>query len=399
MSGEVFRTELFGCPGGPDAFLAAAMFCYGERVDLTPKNIIPVYCVANYLKMTEDYGEDNLLVKSESFFHRTILRNWKDCILALQSSESVLPEADTLQIVDKSLSALSVMACTDPTLFGWPMMMYGSTQSPGGSILWNGINTGARIRSSESDWWFEDISYLSVQLFKRVLDTMKVRGVRPEKLAGAVMHYARKYLPGLVRWQNGRGGKPVSAIVSFCMTPAVVDQRLLLESIEEMLPPNKGKSFCRFLLGLLRIGMILNMSHAWKDSMERRISMQLEFATLDSLLLPTFSDSDNLYDYDCVQRIIMHFLSSEASELTPFSPSSFEAESPPSGSLRRVAKLIDSYLAEIAPDANLKPEKMCSLAEALPESSRNIHDGLYRALDIYFKVCIFFLIFIPKLGL
>eukprot|EP00268_Persea_americana_P045967 TRINITY_DN4712_c0_g3_i1.p1 TRINITY_DN4712_c0_g3~~TRINITY_DN4712_c0_g3_i1.p1 ORF type:complete len:636 (+),score=113.79 TRINITY_DN4712_c0_g3_i1:291-2198(+) len=385
-SGEVFRTELSSCPGGPDAFLLAAKFCYGERVDLTPKNIIPVYCMANYLKMTVDYGEENLLAISESFFHKTILRNWKDCILALQSSESVMPDADALQIVDKSLSALSVMACTDPTLFGWPMLMYGSSQSPGGSILWNGINTGARIRSFESDWWFEDTSYLSVWLFKRLLETMKVRGVRPEKLAGAVMHYARKHLPGLVRWQKGRGGKPVSTVVSFSMTPAVVDQRLLLESIEEMLPPKKGKSFCRFLLGLLRIGMILNISQAWKESMERRIGMQLEFSTLDGLLLPTFSDSDYLYDYDCIERIILHFLLSESTVLTPFSSSSIEPEaSPPYGSLRRVAKLIDSYLAEIAPDSNLKPEKMRSLAEALPESSRNLHDGLYRAMDIYFK--------------
>ncbi|CAL1404092.1 unnamed protein product [Linum trigynum] len=46
---------------------------------------------------------------------------------------------------------------------------------------------------------------------------------------------------------------------------------------------------------------------------------------------------------------------------------------------------MDVYLAEVASDVNLKPGKIRSLAEALPESSRSFHDGLYRALDIYFK--------------
>ena len=82
------------------------------------------------------------MAKSESFFNKNTLRNWKDCILALQSSEPVLPRAEKLHLVGKCLNALSMMVCTDPSLFGWPMMMYGSFQSPGGSILWNGINTG-----------------------------------------------------------------------------------------------------------------------------------------------------------------------------------------------------------------------------------------------------------------
>ncbi|KAL5973568.1 hypothetical protein ACLOJK_030219 [Asimina triloba] len=382
--GEAFHATLVGCPGGADAFLIAAKFCYGFKVDLTPKNIIMVYCAANYLEMTEEYGEENLLAKSENFFHKIILRNWKDCVLALQSCYSVSAEADSLFILDKSLNALSNMACTDPSLFGWPMMMYGSLQSPGGSILWNGINTGARIRSMESDWWFEDVSYFSISLFERLIETMTERGMRPENLAGAIMHYAKKYLPGLGRWQGGQRGKARS-IASFSMTPAVVDQKILLESIERLLPQKKGKSFCQFLLGLLRVAMILNVCGSCKDSLEMRIGMQLELATLDGLLLPSYSDSDNLYDTDCVERIIQHFLHMEQN-VTAFSPSSVELEtSPSSGPLRKVAKLIDGYLAEIAPDVNLKPEKMHSLAESLPESSRTFDDGLYRAVDIYFK--------------
>lgn len=52
----------------------------------------------------------------------------------------------------------------------------------------------------------------------------------------------------------------------------------------------------------------------------------------------------------------------------------------------KVAKLIDSYLAEIAPDANLKLSKFIALAETLPDNSRVVDDGLYRSIDIYLKV-------------
>lgn len=379
-----FTTELEEFPGGPDIFLFAAKFCYGIRVEFTARNMMSVYCAADYLEMTDEYGEDNLLSKAESFFRKNVLRNWKDCILALQSSESCMPRAEKLHIVQKCLNAVSMMACTDPSLFGWPMMMYGSLQSPGGSILWNGINTGARIRSAESDWWFEDISYFSVGLFERLIRTMEARGIRPEHLAGAIMYYARKHLPGLGRWHSTQSGK-ARTVASFSLTPATVDQKVLLESIERLLPKKKGKAFCRFLLGLLRVALILGVNQTCQDSLERRIGMQLELASLDGLLIPSYSDSDTLYNTDCVERIIHHFVSSE-SGLTLFSPPSLDLETSPSSEpLRKVARLIDSYLAEVASDVNLKPGKIRSLAEVLPESSRPLHDGLYRALDIYFK--------------
>ncbi|CAN1294516.1 BTB/POZ domain-containing protein At3g44820 [Linum perenne] len=237
---KTLSTELENFPGDTDAFLIAVKFCYGARVELTPRNIVKVYCAADYLEMTEDFGEGNLLAKSESFLHKNVLQNWKDCVLALRSCDPILPMAENLQIVTKCLNALSLMASTDPSLFGWPMMMYGRLQSPGGSILWNGIHTGARIRSSKSDWWFEDISYLNVSLFARLIKVME--------------------------------------------------------------------------------------------------STSLDLET-----------------------------------------------SPSSDPLRKVAKLIDNYIAEVASDVNLKPVKIRSLAEALPDSARTFHDGLYRAMDIYFK--------------
>ncbi|CAL1367017.1 unnamed protein product [Linum trigynum] len=383
---KTLTTELEQFPGSSDAFLIAAKFCYGMRVELTPRNIVMIYCAADYLEMTDEFGEGNLLSKSETFLHKNVLQNWKDCILALQNCNPVLPNAEKLGIITKCLNAVSLMVSTDPSLFGWPMMMYGTLQSPGGSILWNGINTGAKIRSNESDWWFEDISYLNVSMFERLIKVMGNRGIRPENLAGAIMYYAKKYLPGLGRWQSGQSSSKTRTVASLSLTPAAVDQQALLETIEKLLPEKKEKSFCRFLLGLLRVGLIVGVSPRCKESLERRIGLQLELASLEGLLFPNYSDSDTLYNTDCVDRVLHHFMSSE-SGIPSFSPVSMDLAktSPSLEPLRKVGKLMDDYLAEVASDVNLKPGKIRSLAEALPESSRPFHDGLYRALDIYFK--------------
>ncbi|CAL9099805.1 unnamed protein product [Musa textilis] len=373
---------LSGCPGGADAFLLVAKFCYGFKVELSPKNIITVHSIAEYLEMTEQLDENNLLPEAERFFHKFVLHSWKDCILALQSSEGSLPHAESLPIVTKCINALSRMVCTDLSLFGWPMMMYGSLQSPGGSILWNGINTGARIRSSQSDWWFEDISCLGVSMFRRLLEAMYERGVRPVIVAGALMYYTRRYLRGLDRWMKKQGSRDLAFLT---VTPAVVDHKVLLENIVSLLPQKKGKSYCRFLLGLLRFAIILNLCQPSKETLERTVGMQLELATLDGLLIPNFSKSDNLYDTDCVERIIHHFLHSQESGIATFSPSSSVSASPLSSSLNRVIKLMDSYITEVAPDVNLGTEKMLTLLVALPKSCRSQNDGLYRALDVYLK--------------
>uniref|UniRef100_A0A1J3E9Q6 BTB/POZ domain-containing protein n=1 Tax=Noccaea caerulescens TaxID=107243 RepID=A0A1J3E9Q6_NOCCA len=399
-SEKSLRTTVLGeFPGGADMFLIAARFCYGARVDLTSKYIVSIHCAAEYLKMTNEYGEDNLISQVETFLHKNVLRSWKDCILALQSSTPVLKTAERLQTIPKLMNAVSTMVCTDPSLFGWPMMMYGTLQSPGGSILWNGINTGARMRSSGSDWWYEDVSYLSVGLFTRLIKTMETKGIRAESLAGAMMYYARKYLPGLGRWQSGTrsgggGGnssKSRRSVVSFSLASASsmspLDQIALLETILSLLPEKRGRSFCKFLLGLLRVAFILGVDGNCVKSLERRIGMQLELATLENLLILNYSDSETLYNVDCVERMVRHFVSSSSPRLPDFSPPSLDPEMSPSSSapLRKVAKLVDSYMAEVASDVNLKPDKMRSLAVALPESSRPLYDGLYRAFDIYFK--------------
>ncbi|KAF2295536.1 hypothetical protein GH714_033158 [Hevea brasiliensis] len=65
-----------------------------------------------------------------------------------------------------------------------------------------------------------------------------------------------------------------------------------------------------------------------------------------------------------------------------------ESRSPKLGSdasKMQVAKLVDGYLAEIARDPNLPLSKFVNLAEMISSFPRPLHDGLYRAIDMYLK--------------
>ena len=82
-----------------------------------------------------------------------------------------------------------------------------------------------------------------------------------------------------------------------------------LEVIDELLTWEKGLVETKFLFGLLLIAMILGASSNCKSNLERRNGMQLDQSTLKDLLTPTFSDlMETLYDVDCVQRILNHYL-------------------------------------------------------------------------------------------
>eukprot|EP01018_Ginkgo_biloba_P031381 Gb_04506 [translate_table: standard] len=381
--------QLHDIPGGPNAFELAAKFCYGVKVELTSTNVVFLRCAAEYLDMTEEYGEGNLIAQTEVFFNQLVLRSWKDSIKALQSCEDVLPHAEQLQIVKRCVDSVAIKACTDPNLFGWPMMEHGSMQSPGGSVLWNGISTGARPKNASSDWWYEDVSVLSLQLYKRLISAMETRGIKPENIAGSLTLYAKRYLPGLNRRQGVRESSSRFLSASLASVPSEDDQRVLLEAIESLLPMQKGVTSTRFLFGLLRTAMILNASPICKSNLEKRLGMQLDQATLEDLLMPNYSYAvETLYDVDCVQRILDHFLLLDQATggASPCSVDDGQLIGSPSLTpITMVAKLMDGYLAEVAPDVNLKLPKFQSLAAALPDYARPLDDGLYRAIDIYLK--------------
>ncbi|TXG69791.1 hypothetical protein EZV62_004726 [Acer yangbiense] len=221
-------------------------------------------------------------------------------IRALEAREEVLPHAEELHIVKRCIHSLAMKACADPSLF------------------------------------------------RRLILAVGMKGIKPESIAGSIIHYVKKHLPLLGRqssFKNGNHVPPGSTISA----PSDADQRNLLEEIVELLPDHK-------------------------------IGAQLDQAALEDLLIPNMGYSvETLYDIDCVQwkdTIDSNFIVDEGQlvegshSLTP---------------MTMVANLVDGYLAEVASDANLKLPKFQSLAAGIPDYARPLDDGIYHAIDIYLK--------------
>ncbi|KAF2306593.1 hypothetical protein GH714_019669 [Hevea brasiliensis] len=107
--------------------------------------------------------------------------------------------------------------------------------------------------------------------------------------------------------------------------------------------------------------------------------------SLDDLLIPSVQSGDSLFDVDTVHRILVNFLQRIEDENVDCGYESEGLGSSDHGSLLKVGRLIDAYLAEIAPDPYLSLQKFIAMIEILPDYARVIDDGLYRAIDVYLK--------------
>ncbi|CAN4079593.1 unnamed protein product [Withania somnifera] len=364
-------------PGGSETFETAAKFCYGVKIELSASNVAPLRCAGEYLEMTEGYSEDNLISKTESFLTQTMLNSIKDSIRTLNSCKNILPLAETIGIVQRCIDAVAVRAsAADPSLFGWPV-----NDCAGNEVEANTRRKGANIGGS-MDSWFEELGHLSLPLFKRLISAMKGRNLSSEVIESCLMYYAKKYIPGISRSSRKTSSSSI---------PSENEQRELLETIITNLPEETStrtstSTTTRILFGLLRTANILNASEAARAALERKIGSQLEQATLDDLLIPSYSYlSETLYDVACVERILGYFLNGLDQRSTARIQGEEENLSVRSAALMLVGKLIDGYLSEIASDNNLLPEKFCELAVALPDQARLFDDGLYRAVDVYLK--------------
>ncbi|KAJ7533607.1 hypothetical protein O6H91_13G056700 [Diphasiastrum complanatum] len=371
--------QLTDFPGGLDAFVLCAKFCYGISITLNALNVVAVRCAAEYLEMTENVEKGNLIFKLEVFLTSSVFRSWKDSIMALQSTKSVLPWSEDLKIVSRCIDSVASKTSVDPSKIDWsftytrgrlikePLVNNISSAETVASPPWNGIQS-KRHAVVPKDWWIEDI------------------WMSKEQAAADLV--------------GGDGGNHSDE-----NTETVAKNKLLLETIVSLLPSERGSLSCSFLLKLLKMVNILGAASLSKIELAKRIGLQLEDACLSDLLIPSTSyNNDSLYDVEIVQEIVEHFLSQDQSPSV--SPSGLQkplerrrtrsAEninvsdskrwtSVTHSSKLKVAKLIDAYLAEIARDKNLSLSKLIALAETIPDFARPVHDGLYRAIDIYLK--------------
>ncbi|XP_016446304.2 BTB/POZ domain-containing protein DOT3 isoform X1 [Nicotiana tabacum] len=357
-------------PGGSENFEMILKFCYGLPISLNPGNVAALRCGSEFLEMTEAMEEGNLISTTEAFFTFVVLSSWNDSITVLKSCEMLSPWAENLQIVRR---------CCDS--IGWKIFRKNSTEEI----------------TNEGTWWFDDIATLRINFFLRIITAIRVKGIKPEIIGSCIMHYGEKWLPnmnsetkGTDKYGNIRNDSQWS-ITSGRMQEKSIgqnnkEQRIIIESLISILPPQKEAVSCKFLLRLLKMAMLYAASPALISELEKRIGMVFENAGLNDLLIPSYAVSEQtinsteeqtIYNIDVVQRILDYFLLYEQQKL--------QQQEMKSSTTVNISKLVDSYLAEIARDHNVSITKFQVLAESLPRHIRTCHDGLYRAIDTYLK--------------
>ncbi|XP_039057155.1 BTB/POZ domain-containing protein NPY1-like isoform X2 [Hibiscus syriacus] len=359
-------------PGGPKAFEICAKFCYGMTVTLNAYSVVAARCAAEYLGMTEDVDRGNLIFKIEVFLNSSIFRSWKDSIIVLQTTKSVLPWSENLKIVGRCIDSIASKTSVDPANVTWSYT-YNRKLSACGKVATEGMKFREKIVSVPNDWWIEDICELDIDLYKRVLTAVKSKG----RMDGVAIGEALKTFA--VRWLPDSVDALVSDVHSW-------RNKLLVETVVCLLPSDKSVGCsCSFLLKLLKVAILVGVDDSSKEDLLNRISLKLHEASVKDLLIPARPPQTTLYDVEIFLSIanqyMMHiqdlYVAKNETGCTDFVLGH--------GSLLSVGKLIDEYLEEIACDPNLSLAVFIDLSRSIPEFARPIHDGLYKAIDMYLK--------------
>ncbi|KAM1429372.1 hypothetical protein ACFX2I_045576 [Malus domestica] len=343
-------------PGGAESFELIVRFCYNNgSIYITPSNISLLYCAAQFMEMNNSVaGRHNLLQKAENSFEEIRYWSWSELLTALKQCQDLLPVANSLSLVEKCLDTLVARLPLTSEASPCP-----STSSPDSS----GIRFSCDTRSTESlkttlsraTWWFEDLLVLGPNLVEMLVKAMVSRKLDHVIISRFLFYYQK----------------------SKFYTVKSDTKRTIAEMVIEMLYMlDQSCVSCKSLFGILRVSLNLNLNKSVRNKLENMIGSQLDQATLDNLLVPSPQGINYLYDVNLVLRFLKSFLHDGGT---------CQADRPPMR-LRKVAALVDLYIAEVTPDPRLKPSKFLALAIALPDSARDSYDELYHAIDMYLQV-------------
>lgn len=370
--GNSDEIHLHDIPGGPAAFEICVKFCYGMTVTLNAYNVVAARCAAEYLGMHETVEKGNLIFKIDVFLSSSIFRSWKDSIIVLQTTKSLLPWSEELKLVSHCADAIASKASVDVSKVDWSYTYNRKklSEENGNDPNWNGV----RNRMVPKDWWAEDLCELEVDLYRRVITNINKRGVISGEVVGeALKAYTLRNLPGF-----NKGGDDA------------LNARSIVDAIVWLLPAEKGCVSCSFLLKLLKAAFLVDVGEMAKMELVRRIGQQLEAASVSDLLIRAPEGEAQMYDVEIVRKMLEEFTKSDQNAKIQLAEDVEIQEIRRPGILTEasklmVAKLVDGYLGEIAKDPNLPLLTFVDLADMVSGFSRPSHDGLYRAIDMYLK--------------
>ncbi|KAI4296530.1 hypothetical protein L6164_036480 [Bauhinia variegata] len=335
-------------PGGAYGFELCVQFCYnGGRMVITPSNVVLLYCCACFLEMeSEDPKTSNLTCQIEEFLKGISFWTLSELLEALKQCQHLCPAKSCSAIQDRIMNNL-IERINFPSSWS-PQSCSSNTSSFQFSCDSSSINS---CRNS-SFWWFEHLVFFKIDLIDKVIKKMISQAFDHAIISKFLFYYQKES----------------------CLGAAQAEKKETIEAVINLLSLLDKRSLsCKDLFNLSQVTIRLNTSTSCKNKMESLLGSLLDQATVDYLILPSPQGRDHAYDVDLALRLAQIFVHEGSFGISL-------------NRLNRVAKLMDLFLLEVAPDPHLMPSEFAALITVLPDTARESHDQLYLAIDLYLKV-------------
>ncbi|ERN09484.1 BTB/POZ domain-containing protein At3g19850 [Amborella trichopoda] len=358
-------------PGGAHGFELASRFCYNNgKIHISTKNVALLFCISIAMEMNSKLSSFNLLNQTQTFLQGLFYWTFNDTLAALKQCESFVSVADSSGLLDKLIDSLlnRIAVNSDgmfPHHYGKPLSSSSSSSASSSPDI-SGFRFSPDVTKRGSrPWWFDDLTALSPVIIQRLSVTMRRNGVDSLLLSRFLLHYLRYAV--LTRGSSG-SIEGYSGISEIAVSGVVL---------------RKSGFSCRGLFGVLRVVSGFEGNKDCRQKVEELIGSMLDQATLDDILVSGFvkpsgfnksgiGKSGGFYDVSLVLRLVRVFLGSNG-------------EGSDMDRVKRVGRLVDKYLVQIAPDPSLKVSKFVALVVSLPDYARDSHDGVYAAIDMYLQ--------------
>lgn len=289
---------------------------------------------------SRDSGRRNILAETEKSLGGIGFWTWPELLTALQQCQDSPSSTNSSAVVQRVLECL--------------VGKLNDLLSPSSSCASNSEKSSLKFSSNtQTAWWFEDLVFLNTNFVEKAIRMMISQDFDHGTISKFLFYYRKSKAFGGTTDEKREATEVVIGLL--CLLDGnYLSFKGLFNIYQAALRIKVGEKHCYML--------------------ENLIGSQLDQATIDHLLIPSPRRKNSTYDVNMVLKLVKAFLFTEGGCRLPLSR------------LIKVGMLMDSYLAEVAPDSHMKLSKFSELAVILPDCARESHDRFYQAMDIYFEV-------------
>ncbi|CAH1440030.1 unnamed protein product [Lactuca virosa] len=327
-------------PGGAESFEFITRFCYNNgSILITPSNIFLLHCGCTFMEIPI------LITQTELYLEGIHYLTWSEFVNGLKQCQTLFSTMNTHPSFQEFLNTLLANLSLPSS--------YPSSNSS--SFRFASSDTTPKSSRSETllDYWkFDDLTFLEIDFFDKLIKSMILLHFEHPRICSFIFHYQKS---------------------KFFLCSSRDQKCKLSEMTINLLSLLNGSSFsCRELLDAYGTSLSLSMKTSERLKLETFLGSRLDEFRIDDLLVR--GKKKQAFDVDLTLRLIKNFVLER--RIFGFFPHR----------AKKVGFLVDLFMIEVAVDPFLKPSKFIALGMALPDFSRESHDRIYHAIDLYLQV-------------